>query len=455
MKNDHFEDLDILIERLRDGDLDDDEKVSLASRLKSDPAAQDRFARQMMLSAALSQQVSSAPENVVPLFLGKPRRAIVFGRLVSGIAAMIILGVGVCVGMVAKGQRQKAVATLVSVEDASWQSSLPTELGSKLGPGVLNLTSGIATIRFRSGAKVTLEGPAKLELMTPMRARLSSGTAMVRVPKSAIGFVVDTPDGYVIDHGTQFAVHVDELGGNSSFEVITGAISVYLNSTGEEAHLANQWQGVMISDGVLSMFDASKESSVFTPEPKQIRLGTKGRATSVIANNRRRAIDPDVLTAKRSNKGLWDQHSLLGFDLAGLDLSRVSAVRLRLNQVPAARGSATRLPLINRFGIYGLTDESKGNWKIEETWENAPGPKDGRLLGNFEIPRSRSSGSYVVDDARLLEYLRQHAGQNVTLILVRETGPISTGAPGISHSFANDSHPMAAGPQLEFTLKRP
>ena len=88
-------------------------------------------------------------------------------------------------------------------------------------------------------------------------------------------------------------------------------------------------------------------------------------------------------------------------------------------------------------------------------WEDAPGPEDGVLLGDFEIPRSRTTGSYVVDDARLLEYLRERSRATVTLILVRETAALigSGGIPGPAHSFAKDSHPEAAGPSLEFTLK--
>ena len=34
---------------------------------------------------------------------------------------------------------------------------------------------------------------------------------MVEVPERAIGFVLETPDGYAIDYGTRFAVAVDPI----------------------------------------------------------------------------------------------------------------------------------------------------------------------------------------------------------------------------------------------------
>ena len=86
---------------------------------------------------------------------------------------------------------------------------MPTTPGSALTAGYLKLTSGIATIQFKSGAKVVLEAPAHLVLETPMRGRLLAGSAVIDVPKTAIGFVMEAPGGYAVDLGTQFAVSVN------------------------------------------------------------------------------------------------------------------------------------------------------------------------------------------------------------------------------------------------------
>ena len=61
-----------------------------------------------------------------------------------------------------------------------------------------------------------LEAPAQLELVSTMRCRLLDGVALMDVPDSAIGFVVEAPSGYAIDYGTRFAVTVDSIQGDSN-----------------------------------------------------------------------------------------------------------------------------------------------------------------------------------------------------------------------------------------------
>ena len=139
--------------------------------------------------------------------------------------------------------------------------------------------------------------------------------------------------------------------------------------------------------------------------------------------------------------------------MSTVNLSEVDSARLRLNLVPSSRGFASRLPEINRFGIYGLVERAKADWTIDSLWEESPGPEDGVLLGTFEIPRSQQRGSFGIQNDELLKFLRANQGGPVTLILVRETTQIHGEGPGLAHTFASDSHPEAVGPMLEFTLK--
>lgn len=342
------------------------------------------------------------------------------------------------------------IATLVSVENAAWESSLPTAPGSALTPGYLKLTSGIATVRFASGAEVLLEAPANLVLISKMRGRLVSGAAIVSVPEPAIGFVLETPDGYVVDHGTQFSVNIEQ-NGKSDYEVIEGEISLHLASTGEEAFLSDQ-QSASISQQTLTRFDGMLPENELVLTPPVIRIGTAGRATTVIRNNKRRKrIHPDLLMAKMGQSPNWDLRCFFSFDVSDVNLESMESVRLRLNMVPSGIGFATRLPKINRFEIYGVTNPSKENWIIESLWEDAPSEQDGELVGSFEVPRSQQSGSVGIDDPRLLDFLKSHQHHPITLLLVRETGQVHGEGPGLVHAFASDSHPEASGPILEFS----
>ena len=169
------------------------------------------------------------------------------------------------------------IATIQSCEDAAWESDLPTTPGSELTSGSLKLRTGLASIRLRSGASLLLEGPAEIELISTMKTRLVSGMAMVEVPESAIGFVLETPDGYAIDYGTRFAVAVDPIKNLSSFEVIDGEIGVHHPVSGEEVRLVDN-QTISIEKGIVSLLkDSEGEKKISDSEVKKrvLRVGTQ------------------------------------------------------------------------------------------------------------------------------------------------------------------------------------
>ena len=350
---------------------------------------------------------------------------------------------------------EESLATLVSSENAAWESALPTVPGSQLTAGTLRLKSGIATLQFATGAEMILEAPAQLELLSAMRCRLLDGVALVEAPESAIGFVVETPSGYAVDYGTRFAVRVDSSRGDSDFELIEGEIGVHHGSTGEEIRLTQPLRGVTVNAESLRMRSDDDSEVVASANAEVVRIGTAGRATSVLPNNKRhKYIDPEVLSVKKTENGKWDYRSCFAFEVAEFDFSDVTAARLRLNLVPSRRGLASRLPLTSRFGVYGLTNAAKADWSIDATWENSPAPEDGVLLGTFDIPRSAQRGSFGIANEELQEFLKQNTGQSVTLILVRLTTQIEGEGPGLTHMFASDSHPEAVGPLLELTIEQ-
>ena len=145
--------------------------------------------------------------------------------------------------------------------------------------------------------------------------------------------------------------------------------------------------------------------------------------------------------------------SFFEFDLADIQRAKLKSVKLRINQVPSYRGSASLLPKINRFALYGLTNPAKAGWKIESAWEESPGSEDGVLLGTFEILRSQQRGTIEIETQELLTFLRDHDDRPVTLILIRETSRASGVGPAMTHMFASDKHPEAVGPLLELGIR--
>ncbi|MEM9645387.1 MAG: iron dicitrate transport regulator FecR, partial [Planctomycetota bacterium] len=351
-------------------------------------------------------------------------------------------------------------------ENAAWESDLPTSPGASLMAGSLDLKTGVATIRFLSGAELVVEAPARLELFSTMRAKLYWGAAMVDVPDSAIGFVLETPGSYAVDFGTKFAVRVDENQDRSDFELIEGIIEVHHSDTGESVKLHEAGLGVQVDGEQLALVDPSSEESDGTPErevrsdDRLVRIGTNGRCGTAMPRSHKRSkfIDPEVLSVKKSNAGTWDFESFFEFDFSQVAGDQIEEARLRLNLVPSYRGHASRLPEVCRFAVYGLTDPDKANWKIETTWEDAPHPEDGVLLGNFDVLRSQQRGTFGISTPELLEFIRKGREQPMTFILVRETKKgeaihvEGVGAP-LTHMFASDKHPESVGPLLELRVR--
>lgn len=74
----------------------------------------------------------------------------------------------------------------------------------------LHLIAGIAEVTFSSGSRVLLEGPSILTVESVNAGRLEFGRLSGFVPPEAVGFALHTPQGTVIDRGTEFATEVAE-----------------------------------------------------------------------------------------------------------------------------------------------------------------------------------------------------------------------------------------------------
>lgn len=135
---------------------------------------------------------------------------------------------------------ENSVARLVNVSnDAAFHPDckLPTDEGSLLGKGWIQLDQGSVTILFNSGAKVGLTGPAVFGIDTPMRSYLEYGTVEVNAPESARDFVVATDSIEVVDLGTKFTLSVDSESGESDLLVTEGLVDLRLGSRGTKRQI--------------------------------------------------------------------------------------------------------------------------------------------------------------------------------------------------------------------------
>ena len=88
----------------------------------------------------------------------------------------------------------RSIAVISAEADALWNADGEQRFGkgTALEPGRLSLIEGLAQIDFFSGASITLEGPAEIELKSRKLAILHRGRVRADVPPAARGFEIQT-----------------------------------------------------------------------------------------------------------------------------------------------------------------------------------------------------------------------------------------------------------------------
>lgn len=127
---------------------------------------------------------------------------------------------------------ERAVAWLINAQNCRWSDEEPA--GDMQAGKTLTLQRGLAEIRFACGAKVVLEGPATLELLSGKSARLQQGKLTAHVPEAATGFEILSPQGKVIDLGTEFGISVSEDGAANVY-VFAGKVEARSTDAGPSA----------------------------------------------------------------------------------------------------------------------------------------------------------------------------------------------------------------------------
>ena len=198
-------------------------------------------------------------------------------------------------------QEDEPVAVVQSIR----KSDLALAKGDFLTRGNhLILDEGRLALKFDSGAKLAVVGPAELIVGGPNSARLLHGQVMVRVPGKIKGFALQTPVEKVIDLGTAFGVDVS-ITGETAISVFDGevklgneqrlfagsAVSVDQPNTAPkeipyvEGEFAESWQlsfGVEVLSGQVKLATPSQrpyptkvhdpESLLLFPEREEVEL---------------------------------------------------------------------------------------------------------------------------------------------------------------------------------------
>jgi len=156
------------------------------------------------------------------------------------------------------GTMSPTVAMLTRVVDARWSRDTgPLRVGSALQPGWLGLESGLAQVVFYSGARVVIEGPAELRLMSATEAMCRTGKLLADVPPPARGFRLETEQLTVVDRGTRFGITAS--GDRTEVHVFEGQVEL-VSGVAPRQLLDDEQAAVAHEQAPLRIMDANPEA---------------------------------------------------------------------------------------------------------------------------------------------------------------------------------------------------
>ena len=470
------EELLALCDALLEGTLEPRQKERLEELVVSEAGARKFYVEYLQLHASLRVQGARLGEESLESVLrsvspgrdsGRASPTRPFRGWWLRAAAAFVLG-GILTGTVWMLERPVVLAVLEETSSARWENcTVPTQPGAKLAAGRLQLGTGLARLVFETGAELTLEGPAELELIGRDLCRLDSGAAVVHVPREARGFRVRVPHGEVTDLGTEFGIRVDREG-SAAVQVLEGRVAVRHGknagappmelASGEGGWLrADGFERAAVGEGLVGgpALSESEAAGVLTFTDAITTRTGRGAASYVWSPGTHKHFSETLLLLKNVTDQGFVRKAVLRFDLGAVQGKELDAAQLTLNFIRTGFGYAA-LSRDSVFAVYGVTDDQEDGWDpAKVSWETLPAfsPEPGgvdsgraRRLGTFRIPRGTVEGVYTVGGEALVDFLRRDGNGLATLVLVCETEQASKES--VVFGFAGNRHPTLAPPTL-------
>ena len=478
-------DLQVMISKLLEGELDDASQEILLRRLQGSDADRDAWIRAIVTHADLglcfnpprgfsseellviAAQQSDAGRLDQTEDLKQP---IVLNRLASrsrlwsissaiGFATAAGLLVATSMGLWPDADRNSLTIAKISSSDTPaeiWVGEITQSIGSdlsnlsgesaRLAMGqTLEFSKGLVECRINGGVTLVARGPSRLKFVDRDHVWLDFGRVSATVDEGYQGFCIATKHAVVTDLGTSFSVNEDRTG-SSFIEVHSGEVDVRGRSSNSDTNRINQGQAVRVSSGEdatqFVSVPASEAVPVLSLQEPHLRLlcdqdayVTGGESSAINRGTSHR------LWVKTDWEPTYTRMAYTGFDFSQVPVDRLVAARLILTVDP--NDYAQRREPTNKesdtdwwFAVNGLWDTDEDHWSESRlVWDNAPGrdemsvaggsvgPSSPDLLAHFAIHGHGVAGDKVVIESReLLDFLRADDNDRVTLIISRKTG---------------------------------
>ena len=256
MKDKEFQDL---IDQSLNETISDVDMKALEERMLQDPQARIHYLNSVGLHASLRRRFSSQQEEEGTILF--PGQSIFTRKTMWAVAACLILFFGLLIFQVFN----RPFAEVAHVIGAYRADGVTFKTGETVEPGILSLSRGLLRLDFSNGARVTVQGPAELEVFDQDRVLLHKGLVTATIPEPAVGFVVDTVAAHVVDLGTSFGVSVSE-NGQTEVCVFDGEVEVSLpreEGAAEVSHLVREGESISARVNSSVIDSVSYETSQF------------------------------------------------------------------------------------------------------------------------------------------------------------------------------------------------
>ncbi len=253
-----FPEMDELLQRLLDDQVQPDEMERLEKAIREDPRVRDYYI-DSMLACAVIRRSSQATGELTEWDLiqalsdgesrGGSRRA---RRYLYAMAALLTLGALILVSLSLFGPRDRGptIGVLAGAYEAQWRGSGPRSNGP-LYAGPYDLREGVAKMELGQGTSLLLEAPCQVELTGADQLTLISGRLAVVVSSPAKRFQVRTRTALITDLGTEFGV-IAYPDGSTEAHVLKGRIRVSL-----DPNRADRPMSFVVNEGQATAVDAA------------------------------------------------------------------------------------------------------------------------------------------------------------------------------------------------------
>lgn len=237
------------IARALEGTLSEAERAEFRHRLIHDPAFQEEWARHAWLHGLLGPMMEDAAsqkarmtacvetamrEDQVGFIQAvdhKIRRVHFRHRVAWAAAAALLIG-----AMGFWNMTMRTVATVVDVSAVNGADA-PVE-GMRFSKGDrLKVESGLVELDLAGRGRMMVEGPAEIVWLGRMGASLASGRVLLNINEQGHGYRLMTPQGSVVDLGTEFGVLIDPESGQVETHVLTGEVEALPGDKGRPVRL--------------------------------------------------------------------------------------------------------------------------------------------------------------------------------------------------------------------------